>query len=97
MESFIQFDKGSGPAIWIRPFAIREANIESLMQRAAEESSGDIEDGDLKVMLGSKAESKPNQGRMNDWRGDVIIVARLLEIAVADQSNFPFVNCPIGH
>jgi len=30
------------------------------MQRAAEEGSRDVEDGDLKVVLGCKAEGKPN-------------------------------------
>jgi len=40
IESLIQFDKGSGPAIWIRPFDFREAHIESLMQMAAEEGIG---------------------------------------------------------
>jgi hypothetical protein len=67
------------------------------MQRAAEEGSRDVEDGDLKIVLGCKAEGKPNRCGINDWRGDVIIVARLLEIAAADKSYLPFVNCPISH
>jgi len=95
IESLIQFDKGSGLAIWIRPLAFKEAHIESLMQRATKERSRDVEYGDMKIMLGCKAEGKPNQCGINDWRGDVILVARLLEIAAADKSNFPFVNCPI--
>ena len=97
IESPIQLDEGSGAAIWMGPFAFREAHIEGLMQRAAEESSQDVEYGDLKVVLGCKAKGKPNRGGINDWRGDVIVVARFLEIATADKSNFPFVNCPIGH
>jgi hypothetical protein len=60
MESFIQFDKGSGAAIWIRPFAFREVDIESLMQRAAEEGSRDVEYSDLKIVLGCKDKGKPN-------------------------------------
>jgi len=88
---------GSGVAIWIRPFAIREAHIESLMHRAAEESSEDVEYSNLKVVLGCKAKGKPNRGRINDWRGDDIVVARVLEIAAADKLNFPFVNCPVGN
>jgi hypothetical protein len=67
------------------------------MQRAAEEGSRDVEDGNLKVMLGCIVEGKPNRGRINDWRCDVIIAARLLEIATADKSYFSFANCPIGH
>jgi hypothetical protein len=86
VQSFIQLDEGSGVAIWIGPFAFREAHIESLMQRAAEEGSRDVEDGDLKVVLGCRTKCKPNRGRINDWTGDVFIVARLLEIAVADKS-----------
>ena len=97
IASIIQLDKGSSPAISIRPFAFREAQIKSLIQGTAEEGSGDVQDADLKVVFGCKAETKPNRGQINDLRGDVIIVARLLEIAAADKSYFPFVNCPIGH
>jgi len=60
IENLIQPDKGSGLAIWIRLFTIREAHIESLMERVAEESSRDVEDGDLNVVLGSKADDKSN-------------------------------------
>jgi len=67
------------------------------MQIAAEVGSRDVEDRDLNVVLGCKSEGKADLGRINAWRGDVIIVARLLEIAAADKSYFPFVNCPIGH
>jgi hypothetical protein len=54
IESYIQLDMGSGPAIWLRPLTIREAHIESLLQRAAEEGSRDVEDSDHKVVLGGK-------------------------------------------
>ena len=97
VHSIIQLDEWSGAAIWIRPFAFREAHIESLMQRAAEEGTRDVEDSDSNNALGCMAEGKPNQCGINDWRGDVIVVARLMEIAAADKSNFPFVNCPISH
>jgi len=93
----IQCDQWSGPALWLRPFAIREAHVESLMQRAAEESSRDVEEGNLIVLLGCKADVKLDHVRIYDLRGDIVIVARLLEIALADQSNFAFVNCRICH
>jgi hypothetical protein len=48
-------------------------------------------------MIGCEAESKTNRGQINDWGGDVIIVTRLLEIAAANKSYFPFVNGPIRH
>jgi len=66
------------------------------MQRAAEEGSRDVEDTNVKIVLCCKSQVKPNRGRINDGRGDVIVVDRLLEIAAADKSNFPFANCPIG-
>ena len=97
IESLIQFEKGSNKAIWIRPFAFREARIESFMQRAAREGSRDVEYSDLKIILCCKAECKPNRCGIDDWRGDIVVVARLLEIAAADKSNFPIVNRPIGH
>lgn len=65
VQSIIQLAEGFGVAIWIGLFAFREANIEVLMQRAPEEGSWDVKDGNLKVMLGMKgqrqAESWPNQ------------------------------------
>jgi hypothetical protein len=51
VESFIQLHEGSGAAISIRLFALREGHMESLMQRAAENGSRNGEDGDLKVVL----------------------------------------------
>jgi hypothetical protein len=52
VQSFIQLEEWSGPAIWIGPFAFRQAHIESLIERAAKEGSRDVDDGDLKVLLG---------------------------------------------
>ena len=95
--SNIQLDKGSGPANTIRPFAFREAQIKCRIQKTAKEGSRAVEDGDLKFVCGCKSETKPNRGQINHLRCDGIIVARLLEIAAADMSYFPFVNCPIGH
>jgi len=67
------------------------------MQRAAEVGSWAVEDGDHNVVLCCKAEGMPDRGRINDWRGEVIVVSRLQEIVAADKSNLPFVHCPIGH
>jgi len=60
--SLIQLDKGSDPVIWIRPFTIREAHIESRMQRAAEESCQDDEDSDHMFVLRCKPKGKANRG-----------------------------------
>jgi hypothetical protein len=60
VQTLIRLDKGSGVDRWIRPFAIRKGQIESLRQRAAEEGNRKVEDGDIKVLLGSMAEGKPN-------------------------------------
>jgi len=51
----------------------------------------------ISMSCGFKATDYPNCGRINDLRGDEIAIPRLLEMAAAEKSNFPFVNCPIGH
>jgi len=72
IQSFNQLDEGSGAAFCITPFACREAHIESLIQRAAENSSQVVKDSDLKRVSCCRAEGKPNRGRINDWSGDDI-------------------------
>ena len=54
----------------IRPLAIREAYIESLLQWAAKKCSQEVNYGNLKVMIGCKAEGKLNRGGI--MTGDVI-------------------------
>jgi hypothetical protein len=60
LQSVIQLDEGSGTAIWIRPSAIMEAHMESRKQRVAKDSRRDVEDGNLKVVLGYKAKGNLN-------------------------------------
>jgi hypothetical protein len=55
------------------------------MQRAAKEGSWDVEDGDLKVVLGCKGNGKPNRGKINDWRANLIISPRQWDITAADK------------
>jgi hypothetical protein len=96
VQIFIQLDKGFGVATCIGPFVIQEAHIESHIQWAAMEGSGNVMYSDLRVVLGCEAKGQPNRGRINDWRGDVIVVLSFLQIAAADMYNFLFVNFPVG-
>lgn len=62
IESLIQLGEESSPAVCIRLFAISEAHIKSLITRAAEESSQNVEYGNPNLIVGCKANGKLNPG-----------------------------------
>ena len=64
IKCLIGLYKGSGTAIWFRPFAITGAHIVSVKYRVAMECSQIVEDSNDNVVLGLKAEAMPNKGQI---------------------------------
>jgi len=78
IKDLFRLDDWANSTIGVRPLAIGEVHIVSLLQMTAAESSRDGKYGNLKFMLRCQAKGNSNRDGINDWRCDMIVIFWLL-------------------